>query len=107
MVWSWDSVIGTPEESVTPAKKQKMLSAALSYIQAPENTPASWRIEYRDGSDWKPVTTTGNYPVAKDQWCAVRFAPVKTTALRLLVQLPPNFASGVHEWRVDEVDDGQ
>ena len=52
-------------------------------------------------------TTTGNYPVAKDKWGAVRFAPVKTTALRLLVQLPPNFASGVHEWRVDEVDDGQ
>ena len=53
------------------------------------------------------MTTTENYPVAKDQWCAVRFAPVKTTALRLVVQLPPNFATGIHEWKVDEVDEEQ
>jgi hypothetical protein len=69
--------------------------------------PKSWRVEYRDGNDWKLVTTADTCPVAKDQWCAVRFAPVKTTALRLLVQLPPNFASGVHEWKVDEVDEDQ
>ena len=68
--------------------------------------PASWRIEYLDGSDWKAVATTEAYPVAKDQWCAVRFAPVKTTALRIVVQLSPNFATGVHEWKVDEADEG-
>jgi hypothetical protein len=67
--------------------------------------PASWRIEYLDRSDWKPVAATEPYPVAKDKWCAVRFAPVKTTALRLAVQLPPNFAAGVHEWKVDEADE--
>jgi DUF1680 family protein len=66
--------------------------------------PASWRIEYLDGGDWKAVTTAEAYPVAKDQWCAVRFSPLKTTALRLAVQLPHNFASGVHEWKVDEED---
>jgi DUF1680 family protein len=66
--------------------------------------PASWRIEYLDGGDWKAVTTAEAYPVAKDKWCAVRFSPLKTTALRLAVQLPPNFASGVHEWKVDEED---
>ncbi len=63
--------------------------------------PASWRIEYLDGSGWKAVAATDAYPVAKDKWCAVRFAPVKTTALRLVVQLPPDFAAGVHEWKVD------
>jgi hypothetical protein len=69
--------------------------------------PASWRIEHLAGRDWKSVTTTEAYPVAKDKWCAVRFAPAKTTALRLVVQLPPNFAAGVHEWKVDGGDDGQ
>jgi hypothetical protein len=69
--------------------------------------PASWRIEYLDRSDWKPVATTEAYPVAKDKWCAVHFAPVKTSALRLVVQLPPNFATGVHEWKVEETDEGQ
>ena len=67
--------------------------------------PVSWRIEYRDGSDWKPVKSTETYQVAKDQWCAVRFAPVKTASLRLVVQLPANFATGVHEWKVDEVEE--
>jgi len=67
--------------------------------------PASWRIEYLDQGDWKPVAATEPYSVAKDKWCAVRFAPVKTTALRLEVQLPPHFAAGVHEWKVDEADE--
>jgi hypothetical protein len=69
--------------------------------------PASWHLEYLDGGDWKAVNATEAYPVAKDKWCAVCFAPVKTTALRLAVQLPPNFATGVHEWKVDAGDEGQ
>jgi hypothetical protein len=69
--------------------------------------PASWRIEYLDGGNWNPVTPTEAYSVTKDQWCAVRFAPIKTTALRLEVQLPPNFATGVHEWKVNEADDAE
>jgi hypothetical protein len=69
--------------------------------------PAAWRIEYLDRGNWNPVTPTEAYPVTKDQWCAVRFAPIKTTALRLAVQLPPNFATGVHEWKVDEGDDAE
>ncbi len=67
--------------------------------------PASWRVEYLDQGDWKAVTATEAYPVAKDKWCAVRFAPVKTTALRLVVQLPADFAAGVHEWKVSEGDE--
>jgi DUF1680 family protein len=69
--------------------------------------PASWRIEYLAAGNWSPVAATEAYAVTKDQWCAVRFAPVKTTALRLAVQLPPNFATGVHEWKVDEADNAE
>jgi hypothetical protein len=69
--------------------------------------PASWRIEYLDQGDWKAVKATEAYPVAKDKWCAVRFTPIKTTALRLVVQLPADFAAGVHEWKVDEGDEAQ
>lgn len=67
--------------------------------------PAAWRIEYRDQDTWKPVAVEGTYPVALDQWCAVRFAPVTTTALRLMVQLRPDWAAGAHEWQVFEVED--
>jgi uncharacterized protein len=103
---------GTQEWAQYTWKKPVQVSGARAYWfddtgRGNCRLPASWRIEYRDGGEWKPVKITDTYPVAKDQWCAVRFAPVKTTALRLLVNLPPNFATGVHEWRVDEVDESQ
>ena len=67
--------------------------------------PASWRIEYRDGEAWKPVAATAEYPIAKDGWCEVEFAPVKTTAVRLSVQLQKGWAAGVHEWKLEELED--
>jgi hypothetical protein len=66
--------------------------------------PASWRIEFLDGKEWKPVAAKGEYPVAKDKWCEAGFAPVKTTALRMVVKLPAGWAAGVHEWQVTEAD---
>ena len=64
--------------------------------------PASWRIEYRDGSAWKPVAASSDYPIKKDGWCEVSFAPVKTSALRLAVRMQKDWAAGVHEWKVEE-----
>jgi hypothetical protein len=63
--------------------------------------PAAWRLSARaaDGA-WKPVEVSGAYPVEKDKPCEVSFAPVKTDALRLEVQLPPKFSVGVYEWSV-------
>lgn len=62
--------------------------------------PAAWQVLYREGRDWKPVPVAGEYPIALDRWCEVEFPPVKTTALRLLVRLQPEWAAGVHEWKV-------
>lgn len=62
--------------------------------------PASWRLLYKDGMEWKPVETTGEYGLALDTYNAVNFKPVDTTALRLEVQLQPNYSAGVEEWRV-------
>jgi hypothetical protein len=67
--------------------------------------PASWRIEYRDGTNWKAVATSSEYPITKDAWCEVSFAPVQTTALRLAVKLQKEWAAGVHEWKVDQADE--
>jgi putative endonuclease len=36
---------GTPEESITPAKKAKLIELAESYIQAREDLPLPWRID--------------------------------------------------------------
>jgi len=63
--------------------------------------PASWRIAYRtaDGT-WVPVAGVSEYPVAKGKPVEVAFTTVTTSALRLEVQLPPKFSSGVYEWAV-------
>ena len=39
--------------------------------------PAAWHVEYLDQGAWKPVSATGDYPIAKDKWCAVRSPPSK------------------------------
>lgn len=48
--------------------------------------PASWRILYRDGQDWRPVSNLTPYSVEKDAFNRVRFDPVKTTAVRLEIE---------------------
>lgn len=59
--------------------------------------PASWEIQYKDGEEWKPVKAKSDYKVTKDDWDSIRFEPVKTNGLRLIVNLPQEHASGVHE----------
>ncbi len=39
------SDFGTPEESVTAAKKDKLVSLALSYLQTHRNVPSLWRFD--------------------------------------------------------------
>jgi len=36
---------GTPEESVTAAKKEKLVSLALIYLQTHRNLPSLWRLD--------------------------------------------------------------
>ena len=62
--------------------------------------PASWRLLYKDGSEWKPVQTADELGVAKDGWNTVRFTPVTTTALRVEVIMQPRVSAGVQEWKV-------
>ena len=36
---------GTPEESITQAKKEKLIATALTYINSHEDLPSLWRID--------------------------------------------------------------
>ncbi len=36
---------GTPEESITVSKKQKLIEVAYAYLQSHEESPSSWRID--------------------------------------------------------------
>jgi hypothetical protein len=66
--------------------------------------PQSWQIQYRDGDKWVPVKAKGDYPIKLDAWCEVQFEPVTSNAFRLVVQMQKDWAAGVHEWQVTELD---
>lgn len=62
--------------------------------------PASWRVVYRDGDEWRPVFTTDSYGVDKDRFNEVVFETVRTDAIRIEVTLQEGFSTGIHEWKV-------
>jgi DUF1680 family protein len=62
--------------------------------------PKSWRVLYKSGEKWLPVKNLDSYGVEKDKYNTVRFSPVQTQALRLEIQLPEEFSSGIQEWKV-------
>ena len=64
--------------------------------------PASWRLLWTDGHEWKPVEATSAYGVEKDKFNRVTFEPITAKAIRLDVQLQKNFSGGILEWRLPE-----
>lgn len=63
--------------------------------------PKSWNIQYKDAKgNWVAVTGASSYLVVKGSPCTVNFDPVTTSALKLELQQPEEFSSGVFEWEV-------
>lgn len=48
-----------------------------------------------------PVESEQTYGIERDRFNELRFALVKTNALRLEVTLQKGFSSGIHEWRIE------
>jgi hypothetical protein len=59
--------------------------------------PAGWKVEYKDGEQWKEVEVEGGYTISKDTWDIVQFKPVTTDALRMVIDLPKEYATGLYE----------
>lgn len=59
--------------------------------------PESWRILYREGQAWKPVTNPDGYAVQRDQYNVTRFDSLKTEAIRLEIQMQKNLSCGLLE----------
>ena len=64
--------------------------------------PASWRLLYREGKEWKEVKLAGGakYGTAKDAFNKIAFEPVTAAEFRLEVQLQPDVSGGILEWRI-------
>jgi DUF1680 family protein len=62
--------------------------------------PASARIEYKEGDEWKPVVTSdgGSVGVKKNEYNKILFREVTTKALRLHVKLQDGKSAGLLEW---------
>jgi hypothetical protein len=63
--------------------------------------PASWRLLYRTGNEWRLVEHAGAYGVDLDRFNRVEFTPVETTAVRIEVRLRPQWSAGILEWQVE------
>ena len=61
-----------------------------------------WDVIFGTSTDRATVTwdQAGTMVVAKDAWNKKGFPPVRTTALRIEVDLQPGFSGGILEWRV-------
>ncbi|HET8823842.1 MAG TPA: discoidin domain-containing protein, partial [Terriglobales bacterium] len=63
--------------------------------------PVSWKIQYKDGDQWKDVHTSDSYGMVADRFNHVSFEPVTTERLRLVAKLPKDATSAIYEWRVN------
>jgi hypothetical protein len=59
-------------------------------------------VLYQEGERWKPVEAASAFSTTADVFNRVDFKPVQTTALRLEVQLKPEFSGGILEWKVGQ-----
>ena len=64
--------------------------------------PESWKLYYQtEQGNWNEVKATNEYGVAKDQYNMLKFGAVKTSALKMEIQLSKEFSSGILEWVVE------
>jgi flagellar motor protein MotB len=66
------------------------------------SVPQAWRVLYRQGNEWREVANPKASPIGKDKFNQMAFDAVETTALRLEVDLKPQFSGGILEWTVGE-----
>jgi hypothetical protein len=104
--FDWWPVLGSKSEwiEMTFAQRSTVSETEIYWFddtgRGAVRVPVSWRLLYRNGTDWTPVETTLAYGVQRDAWNRVTFQPVATTALRIELVMQDKFSAGVQEWRV-------
>ncbi|HOZ47786.1 MAG TPA: glycoside hydrolase family 127 protein [Candidatus Hydrogenedentes bacterium] len=106
--FTWWSHKGTTEWIQWEFRKAKTVRGVEVYWFDDEprgghcRVPASWKCLYRAGDTWQEVPNAAAYGLEKDRFNAVTFDAVATDALRIEVQLRPEFSGGILEWRLSE-----
>jgi hypothetical protein len=63
--------------------------------------PKSWRVLYRENGEWKPIAHPSGYGIEKDHYNRATFDAVGTDGLRLDVEMPEKFSSGLLQWKIE------
>ena len=104
--FTWWDHRGTREWVQYDFDQPTQVSAAEVYwwderrINAHCRVPRSWRLLYQSGNTWEPVRSAAA-GVEMDLFNRVVFDRVETKALRLEVQLEPDWSGGILEWRAE------
>ncbi len=97
---------GTKEWVEYQFKEEKTINSCSVYWFDDSKTgggcklPQSWKISYLDGKVWKSVHAKDVYTIQANQFCKVRFDPIKSSAIRLEIQLQPKSSAGILEWEI-------
>jgi hypothetical protein len=65
------------------------------------DVPQNWRLLYKDGAGWKPVGNPSSYGVALDGFNDTTFTAIKTSAMRIKVQLQAGWSGGILQWTAE------
>lgn len=87
-----------------PVSSVEVYWAIGAYEDYKWDLPLSWKVQYREGDQWKDVLASDKYGIAPDKFNHVSFAPVTTASLRLVAKLPDKATSAIYEWRVNTSD---
>lgn len=105
--FAWGDHHGTEEwveynfDSAKQVSSVEVYWAIGSYDEYKWDLPVAWKIQYRDGEQWKDVRVSDTYGIAADGFNHVNFDPVTTQQLRIVAQLPKDATSAIYEWRVN------
>lgn len=108
--FTWWDHLGTSEWVQYDFEAARKITSVEVYWFDDENSepkgmcrvPASWKLLYRSGKEWSPVTVIPPlvYGVDKNKYNLVKFEAVETTGLRIEVTLQPGMSGGILEWRL-------
>ena len=65
--------------------------------------PQSWKLLYKMGDTWQPVTGPSAFGTEIDKYNRTTFDPVQTSGLRIEVQLKEPWSGGILEWKVEDI----
>lgn len=102
----WPHKGGTEWIELTLAKEEVVDSSRIFWFDDTGvgecRIPKAYRIEAWRRNEWVPVTLQNGqkYGTKLDSWNEIKFDPVRTTKLRLVIDQQDKWSSGVHEWQI-------